>query len=158
MTIIRLFYFFGKDNNLIFKNQNRYKMKKNLTLLVLSLFIGLNTSCSAQTETEGKGGNVEAAEAKELLASDATIKILDVRSPQEVKAGKIEGSVNINIQDENFKEQLEALPKDETYLVYCHAGGRSARAMKIMTDLGFTSVYNMKGGIGAWKKEGGELK
>lgn len=126
-------------------------MKKYFALILFSLIIVISPSCSAQTETEPTGGNVNVAEAKELLANDKTIKILDVRTPGEVSEGKIDASININIQDEDFKAQLEALPKEETYLVYCRSGGRSSRAMKIMNELGFKNVYNMKGGYSSWK-------
>lgn len=128
-------------------------MIKYISRIIFSLMIALSSSCSAQTENEtvAKGGNINVTEAKELLATDKAIKILDVRTPQEVEQGKIEGSVNINIQDQDFKTQLEALPKEETYLVYCRSGGRSSRAAKIMAEMGFKNVYNMKGGYSSWE-------
>ncbi len=125
-------------------------MKKYFSLLVFSLVIVLSPSCSAQSESEGKGGDVEVTQAKDLIEAKKITTIIDVRTPGEVKQGKIEGSVNININDADFKEKIEALPKDQSYLVYCKSGGRSARAAKIMTEMGFEEVYNMKGGYGAW--------
>ena len=125
-------------------------MKKYFSLLVFSLVIVLSPSCSAQSESEGKGGDVEVTQAKDLIEAKKITTIIDVRTPGEVKQGKIEGSVNININDADFKEKIEALPKDQSYLVYCKSGGRSARAAKIMTEMGFVAVYNMKGGDGAW--------
>ncbi len=43
---------------------------------------------------------------------------------------------------------------EKTYLVYCQSGTRSARAAQIMSELGFTKVYNMRGGIAKWKDAG----
>ena len=132
-------------------------MKKYFSIIVFALLIVLSPSCSAQTESESKGGNVDVSQAKEMIAENKELQIID-RSPEEVNQGKIEGSVNINIQDEDFKAQLEKLDKDKSYLVYCHSGGRSARAMKIMKEMGFDVVYNMTGGMSSWKKSKGEIK
>lgn len=128
-------------------------MKKYISLLILTIGITLSPACSAQTETDGKGGDVNVAQAKDLIEAKKEMTIIDVRTPEELKQGKIEGSVNININDADFKEKIEALPKDNSYLVYCRSGGRSARATKIMTKMGFKEVYNMKGGYGAWSSK-----
>ena len=83
--------------------------------------------------------------------------VLDVRTQGEVDRGYIDGSVHIDFQDAKFKQSLEALDKDKIYLVYCASGGRSRSTQKVMNDLGFKSVYDLKGGIVAWQKEGKEI-
>lgn len=126
---------------------------KNIGLIFLFVFsIG---ACSAQ-ETEKKGGNIDVAEAVELL-KDKEVKVLDVRTPKEIAGGAIESAKFLNYRDKDFKEQLAELPKEETYLVYCHGGGRSGKTMSVMKNLGFTSVYNLKGGITAWNKAGNKI-
>jgi len=45
---------------------------------------------------------------------------------------------------------LEALPKDTALAFLCHSGGRSAQAAEHFRALGFTSVFNVAGGISAW--------
>jgi len=79
--------------------------------------------------------------------------ILDVRTPKEYDAGYIENCVLIDFKSYTFKEEIDALDKSYTYLVYCRSGGRSASTLNIMKELGFENVYNMLGGIKAWKKE-----
>lgn len=128
-------------------------MKSIFKLLPLVL---LSIACSAQNQESEAGGKVSVSESVELLKGDSEITVLDVRSPEEVANGYIKGATMINFHDSDFKSKIEELPKDQTYLVYCHAGGRSAKTMKIMNKLGFEKVYNMKGGITAWKKEGNE--
>ena len=43
-------------------------------------------------------------------------------------------------------------PSDDI-VVYCHTGGRSAQAVKLLSGLGFKKVRNLKGGIRAWTLE-----
>ena len=80
--------------------------------------------------------------------------ILDVRTPQEVGQGKIDGAININFYDPDFKEQLNKLDKNKKYLIYCRSGARSSRALALTKELGFKEAYDLKGGILAWYKAG----
>ncbi|OGD87005.1 sulfurtransferase [Candidatus Curtissbacteria bacterium RBG_13_35_7] len=79
--------------------------------------------------------------------------ILDVRAPQEFASGYIEGAINFNYIASNFKEEIEKLDRNKTYLVYCQSGRRSSAATKIMQELGFEDVYNMQGGFSQWQAE-----
>ena len=45
---------------------------------------------------------------------------------------------------------MNALDKDIVTLVYCKSGGRSGKAAKIMIELGFRIVYDLKGGYSNW--------
>ena len=76
--------------------------------------------------------------------------VLDVRSPGEVAAGAIPGHRAINVSDASFRDKVSRLDKSRTYLVYCRSGMRSAKACRIMAELGFGKLYNFKGGIMAW--------
>ncbi len=82
-----------------------------------------------------------------MKSQDAVI--IDVRMPNEVSSGKIQGARNINVMG-GFKSQVANLPKDKKYLLYCRSGSRSARASQIMGDLGFENVSNLQGGVMAW--------
>lgn len=95
--------------------------------------------------------NVDAKTFKTLTdAGKGTI--LDVRTPEEVSEGHINGSVNIDFYDERFAEKIKPLPKDKEVYVYCRSGGRSAKAAIILQNNGFTKVYNLEGGIIAWQE------
>ena len=80
--------------------------------------------------------------------------IIDVRTPEEYASGYIDTAVNIDYYAADFREQLAALDKDKTYLIYCRTGRRSADARDIIAELGFREVYIMSGGIVAWEAEG----
>ena len=82
-------------------------------------------------------------------AADATI--IDVRTGEEYAAGHIQGAININVQASDFTAQLQALPKDGNYVVYCRSGARSRTAAQTMQAAGFTNVTNA-GGLDAAAK------
>ncbi|TET17656.1 MAG: rhodanese-like domain-containing protein [Dehalococcoidia bacterium] len=80
--------------------------------------------------------------------------IIDVRTPEEFADEHIEKAINIDFLSETFRDELNTLDKNKTYLIYCRSGGRSGNALDIMAELNFREVYNMSGGIDQWKAEG----
>lgn len=94
--------------------------------------------------------NVTSAEAKEIL-KNPNVQLLDVRTKEEVSGGSIPGSINIDFYSADFKQKLETLNKNKPVVVYCAAGGRSAKAMKQMSEAGFKEVYNVTGGYSTLK-------
>jgi rhodanese-related sulfurtransferase len=80
--------------------------------------------------------------------------ILDVRTPEEFADGYIENAINLDFYSEVFRDELDKLDKDETYLIYCRSGNRSGRTLPIMEELGFRKVHNMHGGIVEWQAKG----
>ncbi|MEO5912616.1 MAG: molybdopterin-synthase adenylyltransferase MoeB [Luteolibacter sp.] len=77
--------------------------------------------------------------------------LIDVREPDEYAVAHIEGSRLIPLK--TLPEQLDSLPKDREILVHCKAGGRSAKAVQMLLDHGFTRVKNVTGGMDAWLAE-----
>jgi phage shock protein E len=102
--------------------------------------------------------NINTASAKAMI--DAHINspdwvILDVRRPvDEYSAGHIASALNLDYSAPTFSDQLKALDKAKTYLVYCKAGSRSTATTNLMKQLGFMQTYNMIGGFDAWKAAG----
>lgn len=123
----------------------------------LKSFISFLGSVVTAVNAGNSVNNLSPEEFQAKLA-DKNCVVLDVRTPEEFSSGYISGAKNINFFSSNFRGEVSKLDKTRTYLVYCASGGRSAAACKIMSELGFTSVYNLKGGIHAWKKEGKPIK
>jgi rhodanese-related sulfurtransferase len=101
--------------------------------------------------------DVTPAQANDLIQKNSGSKkfaVLDVRTPQEYGAGHLAGALNVDLGASNFKDEVNKLDKNRTYLVYCSTGFRSAAASKIMADLGFKDIYNMTGGITDWQAKG----
>lgn len=80
------------------------------------------------------------------------VQIIDVRTPKEYKNGHIKNSTLINFFDDDFKEQLSKLSEDKEILVYCRSGNRSGKASKILENLGYKNVSDLKGGMLLWEK------
>ena len=80
--------------------------------------------------------------------------VLDVRTPGEVAKGKLAGASVIDFTAPKFEQKVSLMARDKPVFVYCHSGGRSGQAVALMTKLGFTKVYNLGGGISAWKAAG----
>lgn len=78
--------------------------------------------------------------------------LLDVRDAAELEAdGYIKGAVNIPVRE--VLKNLDKLPSlDEKIIIYCGSGQRGGMLMGVLRILGYTNVYNMGGGLGAWKK------
>ena len=59
---------------------------------------------------------------------------------------------NIDFYSSEFSADIDALAKDNVYLVYCRYGGRSGQAVDMMADLGFVEVYDLDGGFLAFSQ------
>jgi len=71
------------------------------------------------------------------------ITIVDVRLPEELALGMIDGAINIPLDD--IRQQINEIPKDRPVLLYCQTGQRSYFASRILNQLGF-EAYNLTGG------------
>lgn len=128
-------------------------MKKTIlaiaSLVSAALFL---TACSSDSAAQ----KVSPKEFSEVIA-DPTIVILDVRTPQEFAEGHLANAINIDFQSGNFEQEIASLDKTKTYAVYCRSGNRSGQAVKVMAKAGFTSMYDMDGGIIDWQAAGGQI-
>lgn len=59
----------------------------------------------------------------------------------------------IDFNSADFSKQIKTLDNSKPVYVYCKAGGRSGKASKMLTDLGY-DVYDLEGGMDAWKAAG----
>lgn len=76
--------------------------------------------------------------------------VIDVRTAGEFGSGKISGARNMDMMASGFNKQIQNLPKDKAYYLYCRSGNRSGHACDTMVDLGFEKVYNLERGIISW--------
>jgi rhodanese-related sulfurtransferase len=128
-------------------------------LLTAMLMVGvvLTGACAGAAVQEQVIQDIAPVEAHDLIErnrDNPDFVILDVRTPEEFSEEHIEGAVNIDFYSATFRDQLDKLDKDKTYLVYCRSGGRSGNTMEIMEDLGFQEAYNVLDGILGWKEAG----
>ena len=121
-------------------------MKYSCRIAYVSLFTLILFSCTAQTKT-----NLTADEFEKAVAKDS-VQILDVRTPGEYAGGHIKNTLLANWNDATeFERRISYVDKNKPVYVYCLAGGRSAAAAAKMRAMGFKNVYELQGGINAWK-------
>ena len=138
-----------------------------LTALVASLSAGGLAACGSDESSSDAAATAStatvsssvaligpAAAAALLAAPPAGLVVLDVRTPEEFATGHLEGAVMIDFQSPSFAADVVALGADTPVFVYCRSGNRSAQAVAAMTQLGFTDLTELDGGIVAWEAAG----
>jgi len=89
-------------------------------------------------------------EYKKMRDNGDSGRLYDVRTPKERDLAVIEGSV---LLDDSAVAELDDLERETPLVFMCHTGVRSRAAAEHFRDLGFKTVYNLKGGIAAWSAE-----
>jgi molybdopterin/thiamine biosynthesis adenylyltransferase/rhodanese-related sulfurtransferase len=79
------------------------------------------------------------------------IQLIDVREPFEFEIARIDGAKLIPLGQ--LANRLHELKRNGHTVVHCHTGMRSAQAVQMLRETGFTNVYNLEGGIDAWANE-----
>jgi thioredoxin len=125
-------------------------MKYRLILLLIIPFAVL--SCNGQTSKNVK--TIEATAFAEKIATTANAQILDVRTPEEYVSGHIDNAANVNWNGTDFVAKTAALDKTKPVFVYCKSGGRSKQAAAKLEELGFTTIYELQGGMLKWDAAG----
>jgi len=122
------------------------------------------TGVSACSSSAPASSSTSPATAQHVAASDFSTAmkapgtiVVDVRTPAEYAGGHLTQAQNIDIESSDFATRIAALDKNATYAVYCRSGNRSGTALEQMTAAGFTHVYDLAGGIGAWQNMGGPM-
>jgi phage shock protein E len=87
----------------------------------------------------------------QFVTSEAVHILLDVRTPEEFASGHIHGAVNISV--ESLPSRLSEVPMDQPIVVYCRSGNRSAKAVEILAQAGYSQLYDL-GGLNDWLAQG----
>ena len=134
-------------------------MKKIVVLLlsaVFSIFLGSQLVPAAQQQFPGLEKQqslfktVTPQEARNLIASRQDLLLIDVRGQDELSEGYIEGSTLMPLWD--IIKGTQRPPQNKAILLICAVGGRSLALGQLMSKNGWNEVYNLKGGISAWKE------
>ena len=107
-------------------------MRNTITSIALGVCLGaiaLLSSC---------GNNAE-----ESTMDYSTAIIIDVRATDEFAAGHLEGAINYNVEDGTLEQALPNLDPKANYVVYCRSGRRSAIAVDLMKENGFTQIDDL---------------
>jgi len=97
------------------------------------------------------GTAVSPTDAVRLMNGGAVL--VDVRSTNQFKDGHINGARNV--PGDQIAAGATALDKfkDKTVIVCCESGVTAGAAARKLAALGFKQVYNLRGGLGAWRQD-----
>lgn len=96
--------------------------------------------------------NVSVEEFKHAMDSLDDEVLVDLRTPEELKQGRIDGAIVIDYFGPDFDPAIKGLDKNKVYLLYCAGGGRSGETAELMQQMGFKKVYNLESGFRGWVK------
>ncbi len=138
-------------------------MKYMLHILLVFGLIAVFAACSSKSGETTLASEapeapvirtIRAADFKAGMESSPNHLLLDVRTDAEYQAEHIDTSLLIPVQEleKRLNEIIEW--KNLPVFVYCRTGNRSMTAAKMLSDAGFSEIYNLEGGIGGWTREG----
>ncbi|QYL18399.1 adenylyltransferase/sulfurtransferase MoeZ [Mycolicibacterium pallens] len=113
-------------------------------------FCGVVSDVAAEAAQDS---TVTPRELRELLDSGRKLALIDVREPVEWEINHITGAELIPKSMIESGEGLSRLPHDRTPVLYCKTGVRSAEALAVVKNAGFTDALHLQGGIVAWAKQ-----
>jgi rhodanese-related sulfurtransferase len=121
-------------------------MKTLHTSFLFSFLLVCSITAFAQNQQ-----TLNAKQFSEKLKQNPNAVLLDVRTPVEFKENHLAGARNINWFGKDFDKQISEINKKQPLFVYCLSGGRSEEAATKLRKEGFQNVYELDGGIAAWK-------
>jgi len=131
-------------------------MKKTAIIITIA-FLCVLSACSAESPSDPAAPapgwtTINAEEAYQMMAESDDYILLDVRTEEEYREQRIDGSVLIPNDEISIRAEAELPDKDAAILVYCRSGRRSASAAAELAALGYTNIYDF-GGIQSWPYE-----
>lgn len=130
-------------------------MKRLLTILSIMMLL-IATSCKEETNK----GEIKLVTAEEMhtLLLQKDVQLVDVRTPDEYQVGHLKNSQNIDFNSPTFDDDVSKLDKTKPVMLYCKAGGRSAKCSQKLLEAGFIKIYDLEGGITQWKFNGFDVE
>lgn len=127
-----------------------------LFIVAVAALAGFLQSCSLSAGSGEKADKsfetITAEEAKKIMDEDSAALVLDVRTSGEYEEKHIPGAVNLPNENIGKEEPAELPDKEQTILIYCRSGNRSAQAAEKLSAMGYNRIYDF-GGIRDWPYE-----
>ena len=123
---------------------------KNPTITELIDYEEFCGTVSEDAARAASGSTITATELKQMLDNDEKIFLVDVREPNEYEIVSIPGSVLIPKDQFLTGAALEQLPQDRRIVLHCKSGARSAEALAVVKNAGFSDAVHVGGGVLAW--------
>lgn len=109
------------------------------------------------TPSPGSGTNevpeISPSELKARMERRQPLVLVDVREPFERDIADLPDYGQLRIPVDEFLERVDELDPSDAIVLYCRSGSRSGWAVQRLLEKGFTSVFNLKGGILGWRED-----
>ncbi|MEE9594534.1 MAG: rhodanese-like domain-containing protein [Candidatus Hydrothermarchaeales archaeon] len=131
--------------------------KLQLLILAFLLAAGLKLSGFSVADLFIGSHEITPVELKTMMGGDEDFVLVDVRTPLEYEQGYIPGAILVPSYE---LEKIQALdiPKDKKVVVYCAVDPRSAKAVEVLSEMGYSNLVKLKGGLYEWKRSNGEVE
>jgi adenylyltransferase/sulfurtransferase len=123
---------------------------KNPTITELIDYEAFCGAVSEEAQEAVQGSTITAKDLKNMMDNDENIFIVDVREPNEYEIVSIPGATLIPKGEFLSGAALEKLPQDKRIVLHCKSGARSAEALAVVKDAGFSDAVHVGGGVLAW--------
>lgn len=121
-------------------------------LIDYEVFCGIREAEAEGRRIEASVPNIGAVELKARLDAGDPIRVIDVRDPSELNISRLDEAELIPLLElpANFARLAQS---NEEIVVICRSGRRSAHAVRLLMDAGFSNAYHLLGGLLAWSNE-----
>lgn len=128
-------------------------IRNNLLLVAIAFVSGAMLLWPLVRRGGGGGASVDTLAATRLMNSSDALMI-DVREPDEYRAGHILGARSAPLAQLDKGAGELARFKERELIVYCADGRRSGTALDALRKAGFSKVHSLAGGFSAWRQAG----
>ncbi|RCG18650.1 adenylyltransferase/sulfurtransferase MoeZ [Sphaerisporangium album] len=125
---------------------------KNPTITELIDYEAFCGTISDEAQQAATGSTITAQELKDMQDRGDDIFLVDVREQNEYEIVNIPGAVLIPKGEFLRGVALERLPHDKKIVLHCKSGARSAEALAVVKNAGFTDAVHVGGGVLSWVK------
>ena len=123
---------------------------KNPTITGLIDYDAFCGAVSEDAAAAASGSTITATDLKDMLDRGDDIFLVDVREPNEYEIVSIPGATLIPKDQFLTGVALEKLPQDKRIVLHCKSGARSAEALAVVKNAGFSDAVHVGGGVLAW--------
>jgi rhodanese-related sulfurtransferase len=124
----------------------------NLALVGLFVASGLMLLWPEISRLIGASNELGTLEVTQLLNQGANTLVLDIREGAEYTSGHVPRARHIPLGELSKRVDEIVKFKDKPVIVTCKNGSRAGAATRLLRKAGFTSVYQLTGGVAAWQQ------
>lgn len=95
---------------------------------------------------------IDVTELAQLKEENNAVRVIDIRQPSELDTGIIPGAETVPMH--MIPLSLSEFKREETLVMVCRSGARSAQACMFLQQQGYENVLNLRGGMMAWVSNG----